>query len=249
MLIFDIETGPLDDATLAALCPPFEPPPHPGQFDPASVKVGNLKDKDKIAEKVQAARDSHNAAAQGYDQHVATLRAGHFEDFRSKAALDATTGRVLAIGYRTPEGKVAIDHADGDENKLIANFWTKQQKVRGQQRKLVGANVLAFDLPFLIRRSWILGVDVPASGVRNGRYFDSCFVDLRELWLLGQRWGECPSSLDVMAKALGCGAKNGQGGDFAKLWFGTADERQQAVAYLLNDLEMTAAVAAKLGVV
>ena len=37
--LFDIETGPLPDAELALLMPPF---------DPAEIKVGNIKDADKI---------------------------------------------------------------------------------------------------------------------------------------------------------------------------------------------------------
>lgn len=252
MLFFDIETGPLPDDQLTAICPPFEPPPHPGEFDKASVKVGNLKDQAKIDEKYRLAEEDHKRAVADYDSSVLAAGKLHFESFKSKAALDATTGRVLAIGYRAADnGKSGIDDGGGDESKLIESFWAKQQKCRAANRKLVGANIHVFDLPFLIRRSWILGVDVPASVVVNDRYFDPIFVDLRAKWLLGQRWGDCPSSLDVMAKALGVGAKpNGVGGgDFARLWFGSAEERQQAIAYLLNDLEMTAGVATRLGVV
>ncbi len=248
MLIFDIETGPLSDEQLATLAPEFIPPPHPGQFDPASVKIGNLKDQAKIDAKIIEAKELHAAEVASWEKNVPLLKAAKFASFQDKAALDATTGRIVAIGYQSGDGKVVIDDGGGDEAKLIAGYWQKQQKVRGQQRKLVGANILGFDLPFLVRRSWILGVDVPGN-VRNGRYFDSCFIDLRDVWLCGQKWGECPSSLDVMARALGCGSKNGHGGDFAKLWFGSAEEKQQAVAYLLNDLAMTAAVAVKLGVV
>jgi hypothetical protein len=259
MLIFDIETAGLDDVTLARICPEFIPPHHPGNFDPAAVAIGNLKDQSKIDDKIAKAREAHELAVSSYNANRLALAKQHFAAFKDKAALDATTGRVLAIGFQsgddgpTSRGKFAIEDGKGDEAALLAAaFWAKYAKCRttaGGPRKLVGANILQFDLPFLIRRSWILGVDVPAT-VRNGRYFDQLFVDVREVWLCGQRWGECSSSsLDSMSRALGVGAKNGNGADFAKLWSGTADERNQAVEYLKNDLALTAAVAKRLGVV
>ncbi len=257
MLVFDCETGSLDDKTLAALCPALEPPPHPGTFDPASVKCGNLG-ADKAKEKVDKAREEHKLSVEEHGHICTTLAEQHFANFKDKAALDATTGRVVAIGYQSADsGKVAISDGKGDEATLLAEFWGKYQKCRqqpGSPRKMVGCNIFGFDLPFLIRRSWMNGVDVPSTVVSNRRYFDQLFVDLREVWLLGQRWGDCGSSLDTMARALGVGEKrdgvNGvKGADFARLWCGTAEERAMAVAYLKNDLELTAGVAKRLGVV
>lgn len=257
MLVFDIETTALDDKTLAARCPPFEPPPHPGEFDPASVRYGNTKDPDKRAVILADARAKHEAAVALYDRDRTALAEQHFADFKAKAALDATTGRVCAIGYLNGDtGKLAIDDGGGDEAKLISKFWKKYTDCRsnpissGGPRKLIGANIFQFDLPFLVRRSWILGVEVP-SHVKPQRYWDIVFVDVREVWLLGQRWGDCSSSLDTMARALGCGGKPDgvNGADFGRLWNGTAEEREKAVAYLRNDLAMTAAVAKRLGVV
>lgn len=251
MLIFDIETGGLPEKELSALCPAFEPPPHPGEFDPAAVKYGNTKDPDKRAVILADAQAKHAAAVANYDRDRLAAAEQHFADFKARAALDAVTGRVLAVGFRSADnGKAAIEDGGGDESTLLGKFWAKYLACRGNQRKLVGCNILGFDLPFLVRRSWILGVDVPAT-VRTDRYFDRLFVDLRDLWLLGQRWGDCDSKLDTMARALGCGCKpDGVGGaDFGRLWFGTPEEKQQAVSYLLNDLDMTAKVASRLGVV
>lgn len=252
MLIFDLETGALDDVTLAKLCPDFSPPPHPGDFDPAAVRYGNTKDADKRAAILADRQAAHALAVESYDKDCKLGAEQHFTNFKSSAALDPTTGRILAIGVQDADsGKCGIDDGGGDEAVLIAKFWAKYVKCRAQvggPRKMIGANIFGFDLPFLIRRSWILGVEVPAS-VRNGRYFDQLFIDLRDVWLCGQRWNDCQSSLDVMARALNCGSKNGHGADFARLWFGTGEERNLAVAYLRNDLAMTAAVAKRLGVV
>lgn len=251
MLIFDIETGPLADELLLDQFQ-FEPPPHPGEFDPAGVKYGNTKDPDKRAAKLKECQDAHNLAVANYEQDVAAARDQAWRGFKENAALQATTGQVLAIGLQRGD-KPAIIHG-GTEADRLARFWKKYTECRQQQAKMVGANICGFDLPFLIRRSWMLGVDVPSSAYEftGGKWvnFDRLFFDLRTLWLLGQSNTNCESSLDTMARSLGVGRKTEgvSGGDFARLWFGTAEEQQQAVMYLLNDLKLTAAVAAKLGV-
>ena len=251
MLIWDIETGPLDDEFVAKFSPEFTPPPHPGEFSPASVKTGNLKDAAKIAAKIEDARAAHADAVANYEMTVASAKAAHLADCLANAALSPLTGRVLAIGFQTEKG-VAIEDGGGDEEDLLNRFWAMVAKCRanaGSPRKMVGVNIFGFDLPFLIRRSWILQVDVPGS-VITGRYFSPMFIDLCEVWLCGQRFGQVPASLDTMARALGVGEKppGVTGADFAKLWGGTADERGRAVEYLKNDLAMTSRVAERLGV-
>ena len=228
-IFFDIETGPLPESELAALVPPF---------DPAEVKTGNLKDPDKIAAK------------------LAECEANHRRDFFEKAALDPLTGRVMAVGLlkRTPhpnplpsaerEGNgefVVIGHED--EAATLREFWDATRGEMGRINYMIGFNSNAFDLPFLIRRSWKHRVPVP-SGLRRGRYWTEQVMDLRDAWQLGDR--QARGSLDTIAKHLGVGAKNGSGADFAKLW---QSDRAKAVEYLRNDLELTARVADALGCV
>lgn len=248
MLCWDIETGPLPEEQIAQFLPEFTPPPHPGEFDPAAVKYGNTKDEAKRAAILAEAEAKHRAAVAAYESTEAAARKSHLADFLDRAAISPVTGRVLAIGFAA-DSKFAVEDGGGDEATIIAKFWQKYQACRVGQRRMVGCNIHGFDLPFLVRRSWILGVEVPATVIKDDRWWDSIFVDLRNRWLLGQRWGDCDSKLDTMARALGCGEKNGDGADFARLWLGSADERKQAVEYLRNDLQMTAAVAVRLGVV
>lgn len=194
------------------------------EFNESTVAVGNLKDPDKIATKLAEAR----------------------QKWIDKAALSAATGRVLAIGYLSPDkAKLAIDHGISEVD-LLQRFWSQATKIRDTGRKLIGINIHDFDLPFMVRRSWINQVDVP-SWVRDGRYFAGQFLDLRDEWLLGQREGSCESSMDHIAKALGFEGKNGEGKDFAKLYHGTAQERGQALAYLENDLQQIAKISKRIG--
>ena len=220
-IFFDIETGALPETELAALVPPF---------DPAEVKTGNLKDPDKIAAKLTEAE------------------ANHRRDFFDRAALDPLSGRVLAVGLlRNAEGGMqkAEFHVIGDDDEaaLLREFWGAARGEMGRIHQLVGFNSNSFDLPFLIRRSWKHRVPVP-HGIRRGRYWSDQCVDIRDGWQLGDR--QARGSLDAIARHLGIGAKNGEGKEFAKLW---QNDREKAIAYLKNDLELTARIAESLGCV
>lgn len=254
-LIFDIETSALPLAQLEPLfLATYQPPPHPGEFDESTVRYGNAKKPESRAPILEAAREAHALAVSGYELAVQVDRAAKFAEMLDKAALSPVTGCVLAVGVRSlRDGKCNIIGSkpeEQDEQVILETCWMNFGKWRSQERKLIGHNILGFDLPFLIRRSWILGVDVP-KWVRDGRYFDRCFVDTLELWLCGQRVGSCEASLGVVGQAFGLGGKTEgmDGGDFARLWNGSAEEREQAKQYLLRDLELTANVAQRMGCV
>ena len=214
-IFFDIETGALPEAEIAAMMPPF---------DPAEVKTGNLKDPDKIAAKLAEAEMNHR------------------RDFVERAALDPLTGRVVAIGMLYLAGGRFDVIGHDDEAQMLREFWQACRGEMGRVHQMVGFNIYQFDLPFLFRRSWKHRVEVPF-GIRRGRYWADEMVDLRDNWQLGDR--QSRGSLDSISKHLGLGGKNGDGKAFAELW---RTDREQAVAYLRNDVELTARVAGVLGV-
>lgn len=111
--------------------------------------------------------------------------------------------------------------------------------------KLVGFYTHLFDLPFLIRRSWITGAMAPIS-LRKGRYFrDELSCDLYELWQLGDRQLKT-GGLDEIAKALGTKRKTGSGERFHYLW---ASDPVAAVLYLIDDLDVLEEAAERMGAV
>lgn len=249
-LVFDIETGPLADGELERLSPPFQPMSVSGakitetEFDPATVKVGNTKDADKITAKIEAARVKYAAEVAAIVEKVEKARVVHWEKIRGKAALKALTGQVLAIGYLGPEGGLK-GISGGDEAEILLKFWDIFQEVVERGNRMVGFNIFGFDLPFIIRRSWILGLSFPHKTIwEDGRWWSKVFIDLMQVWRLGV-YGET-ISLDTMAKVLGVGGKPDgvTGADFARLW---AEDRTVAKQYLINDLKITRACAAKLG--
>lgn len=168
--------------------------------------------------------------------------AAHIEEQRSawkeRAALSAVTGRVAAVGIAAG-GAVTIDLGD-DESGLLRNFWSvwdAQMSVGGKPARFVGFNIKRFDLPFMVRRSWRLGVRVP-SNLYSGRYWSDWFIDLMEVWQMGSR--EDSISLSTLAKYLGAGEKLGSGADFSRL------TKPQRELYLRRDLELTKACAERL---
>jgi hypothetical protein len=211
-IIFDIETGPLPDAELLDLLPPF---------DEAEVKCGNLKDPDKIADKIREAKNAH------------------FKNFVENAALDPLTGQVLAIGM-VIDGVTRI--LAYPEPETLECFWSEARGDMERVNPLVGFNIFQFDLPFLIKRSWKYGIQVPRN-IRRGRYWGEGMVDLREVWQLGDR--QARGSLDAICRHLGLGKKTGSGKDFARLF---AEDRYAALEYLRNDLRLTAKLAERLNV-
>lgn len=261
-IVFDIETGPLPDEHLRELCPTFEPPAHPGEFDPSAVKYGNLKDEAKRAAKLEECRIAHAAAVANYADDVERARANHFAEFADRAALSPMTGEIVAIGYRSENGSFIAgcgnapivsddDPRDGlplNEADILAEFWQQYSRARERNRQLVGWNINGFDLHFIWMRSIKLGVEIPTSAWNfRGRWFnwdERCFSDLMLIFSCGGKF----VSLDDAARFLALGGKNGEGKDFARLWKGSAEERRQAEGYLLNDLQMTWNVGQRLGV-
>jgi len=205
MLIFDIETGPLDKAEE----PIFEP------------RKGT-KDPEKQAEQIEAKR----------------------REWLDSAALDAYTGEALAIGWidtHEPKNGVNVLCQNGaEERSIIERFFGH---VDTHPEAIVGFNSRRFDLPFLIRRAWILGVRVPMGVINRCRNYD-LHIDLMELWQCGDRQYKT-RGLDYMSKSLGLSGKTGSGKDFAQLF---AEDQERALDYLRSDVVLTYKCAKRMGV-
>lgn len=186
---------------------------------PEFKAAGNLKDPIKIAQSIQDKRDAYLA----------------------DAALSAITGRVLCIGI-IMAGQFHV-LANDNEAEMLRAFWALTKDAKGLNNRMIGFNIHLFDLPFLIRRSWKLGVTIP-TGLRRGRYWNDDLIDLRNEWQLGDRQAE--GSLDTIARHFGIGEKRGNGADFAALWLA---DKAKATEYLENDLNLTLKVAKVFGIV
>ena len=222
-LAFDIETGPLPEPQLREL-----------YREPTLEKFiascpSNWKRETAIAKYPEA-------------------KAKGWEEFVDRAALDATTGRVVAIGVVLP-GEHASIIGNDSEAETLDEFWANVADCVRWSMPLIGFNIEHFDLPFLIRRSWINRVTVPA-GLKTGRYWLNIIIDLMTVWQQGSRE---LVSLDTLCKAFGLPGKiksvDGvpvDGASFARLW---AENRPVAEKYLLGDLAPLAELAKRMGVI
>lgn len=257
---FDIETGPIDSADLEAMfAEEWDETKVRGyeligaEFDPESVRLGNMKDQAKIDAKIAEKRKEHERAVAEATIAVAKAREEAWLTFVERAPLSAVTGQVLAIGYgcfdgREPRIDVSAQSPPATSEAAVINeFWMEFLNCASSGVKMVGFNCFGFDLPFLIRRSWLLDVPVPVEVLHEGRYWNKTFVDLMQVWGCGQ-YGE-RIKLDRVAAFFGTARKNGDGSQFHKLFTGTDADRVAAMDYLRQDILVTAEVGRRMGIV
>jgi hypothetical protein len=248
-VVFDIETEPLSLEELGKLCDPFDPAsvPHPGEFDESAVKLGNLKDAAKIAEKIELARHVHAKSVMDYESTLDQACGAYWSEIFDKAALDATTGRVCAVGYLADSKEIIDTALDFDERELLVRFWNIAGKMRKENRKMIGHYSNSFDVPFLVRRSWILGIPVPDWITTPTGYLNPMFIDTMAVWQVGNRRDSI--KLDRLARALqvGCKPSDCTGADFWRMLRGEGAEREAAIEYLRNDLKLPYEIAKRLG--
>ena len=239
-IVFDIETAGIRDKALELAEPfrNFEPLP---PFDPKAVKVGNLKNPDKIAEKIREAEEEYPQRVKEHEEAYEKAKLEYQAKVVSKAALNALCGRVVAIGIKTESEETILS---GEEADILKKFW-EFYGTHGDN--FVGWNIAGFDVPFLVRRSWMRGVQFPTS-IYNGRFLSVDFIDLMEKFACGEYGYKL--SLDNAAKFFGVPGKyEGEvtGENFAQHFEGGDPVmRKCAEEYLLCDLRATWAVAEKM---
>ena len=207
ILAWDIETKPRLD-----LVKQFN------TYDVADVKYGNAKDPVKRA-KIEA------------DHEIA-----FWQKKNDKAALDPATAEVCAIGY---QGAATIIDIRPSEKEMIEAFWQTYKDIDSGAREIcsmVGWNIFGFDLPFLIKRSWILGISIPR-GVTNGRYYDKMFIDAKAEWNQWEYGWQMKAGLSQVAKLLNVHQPrlhNVKGANFSKV---LETHYDKAHAYLSDDVQ------------
>jgi 3'-5' exonuclease len=126
------------------------------------VKLGNLKDPEKIAEKQAEARE----------KQIADM------------GLSPLTARVLCAGVFNDDGaacKIMAEQTDDEERELLDWIFTLLAK---PEARIVSWNGKGFDLPFLFRRAALLQLPVncPPLDAWARKYDESRHVDLMKVW-------------------------------------------------------------------
>ena len=168
MILFDIETRGNQEAL---------------QFLPEVQAPGNYKDPEKIEEYI----------ARKHEEQI------------NNAALDPDLGKIVAIGWmdvskglNNKENNIhsmLADAIDGGEWQLINRFWEIYESHIGYA---CGYNILNFDLPYLVRRSFALDIKLPIYPIM-ARYRTQPVLDLMQVLY---NWG-APKSLKWVAERYG----------------------------------------------
>ena len=108
------------------------------QFDPDSVALGNLKDKDKIEAKIEAERKKFD------------------EGLIKKMSLDPDLCKVIYVMVHRTE-TLSLGHFN-DEYYLIGNTWAYIKTLYLNHISLITYNGLSFDLPVLWHSAIRLGI-------------------------------------------------------------------------------------------
>jgi hypothetical protein len=162
-----------------------------------------------------------------------------------RMALDVDFAQINAIGFAIGDAEPTVwinHHEDGERADLI-KFWAMIAPPSPTPLPTIcGYNVLGFDLPIIMRRSFVLGVQ--PSRVLDLRRYSTC--DVMDLMQVFYHWGQAPG---VQARDLKAVAK----------MFGIADplpdldgskvstmDDDTLRAYCANDVRITQALAQRM---
>lgn len=186
-------------------------------------------------------------------------KANHGKDILDKAALRPETGKLAVVGvWHEKKVQQLVLSPDGPETPVTLNgvtsFRTEKELVEHAlmlianhtvlNHNVIGWNLLGFDLPFIIKRAWLLGVPV-GQDIFNpfSRYpIKDLFVDTMRMWQVGDR--KAPyASLGNVQKLLKMEQKP-DGSKFEGMW---NLDRNLALAYNREELNSQAILYGRLG--
>lgn len=158
------------------------------------------------------------------------------------AALSPLTGRVLVIGVK--QFGQAPQYFEGNEAEILQTLWNAVGYDSAFDQ-WYGHALHGFDLPFLIKRSWMHGIKVPMNTVFGDRGYINArrFIDTMLAFQCGNK-ADGYVSLDTVAKFFGLPGKTEDiGAEFGQIY---AVDRPRALAYLGRDLELVESIAGRM---
>jgi len=129
--------------------------------------------------------------------------------FREKAALQAEFGKIVCISFgkvkfgETGEAIAQIVSYTGTEEEILTQSLKLIGGLAKNGVKLVGHNIKRFDIPFICKRAFISGFELPpVLQIWDRKPWEIPVVDTSELWSFGA-WQEGFTSLDLLTAVLG----------------------------------------------
>ena len=153
----------------------------------------------------------------------------------AKTSFDAAHGHICTIGFaldENPAQSIHLNHV-ADEAELLQTFFAA---IHTQHHlTFVGHYITGFDLPFILRRAVVLGVQIPRCIPRDPKPWGGQVFDTMTAWA-GTR---DTISMNDLCAALGIDGKGDglDGSQIAQAWL---DGRHKEIAaYCQSDVERT----------
>ena len=191
---------------------------------PEFTAAANLKDPEKIAASIAAKRQA----------------------YLDDAALHWTTCEVALICLGNDSSNISAI-SEGTEADKLEQFLNIASYNLQNGMKLIGHNIIGFDLPIIINRARINGLRIPESigQMNNGRwYWNENIVDTLQVITFGNKQDIAGNSVDAIAKACGFPSKLGDGANFHQLW---KQNKPAALSYCKRDVEIEILISGMLG--
>lgn len=162
----------------------------------------------------------------------------------ARAALDLDLCEVMAIGIGLPLANYVQTRTTTSEADMIRGFWRFVTNLYREGGVLVGFNILAFDLPVLLRRSLYLGLETPS--INMDRYRHDGVIDVLDVLTFTGR--HKMRSLGFYCRRFGVPYDDSvKGEDVPQL---VAESKWDAVtAHVRGDVAATSALAHRMGVI
>lgn len=156
-----------------------------------------------------------------------------------KTSFDGGAGHVCTIGWAVNDGDVRVEHAEdiGEEADILRAFFSDFCKYKSTT--LVGHNSNRFDIPFLMKRAVILGVELPDDRAfpRDPKPWDRNTFDTMTAWAGARDM----ISMNKLCGILGIvGKGNFDGSQVAEAW--ANGEHMTIAEYCDDDVRRTRAI-------
>jgi hypothetical protein len=255
-IAFDIETGDLPREVQEQRCKPFVDVPFVNtpfkEFAPGNAKKPETvaaKRAEWEAEKLawESSVDKRRAA------HVLAQddrRKAHYDEKLAKSRLNAHQSQILCVSFYDGIGGECL-WADDNEHRLLMAVLERINATLRAGDRVIGANVLGFDVPYLYRRALLHGMHTGTlvSIGYSGRYeIHKNVVDVLRVYQ-GPEWGSIPPlGLQALAACFGIDGKTETSGG-AKFQELAEHDRERAERYAIGDSRVAWEIAEAMGIV
>jgi DNA polymerase elongation subunit (family B) len=159
-----------------------------------------------------------------------------------KAALNPETAKLAVVGTWGKMYGFAQDSLGNMTEEELLKY--AMRLLLDPTSLILGWNFLGFDLPFLLKRCWIVGVDVPTSVFNPLHRYSTPdrFVDMMDKFKAGNfkaSYTSLDSALRIVDKS------KPDGSQFGKLW---KEDRQKALDYNREEIENQVLLYRRMGV-